>query len=837
MQDNPMILGFTAGELSPWLSTRFDLSQHAQGSALLENFLVEPYGGLRRRQGTRLVATLAHNEDACKLFSFFYSNSDALMLEFYPSGLRFYADAKPVLAEDGQIYRVETPWVDKKMIDSLRLVQVNDVIYATCPYCPVMELHRYANTNWTCSEMIIKPFPRATMMASDVSLRFDLDSDGEMVIEAEDGSAIFTEEMVGKEHLIVDFEAEPETHLLNQPVNFNVYPLPLLSSMSCKSGSLWYQRDASRGDFFFYECIADYTYSLHYTGSNNPIDYPAYFALGCRAMLKSGFCDVVSDWEIVTTGTWTISWVLKRSYDDYDVDSNMRLWDWETVKSFEQNNFQTRKNWSLTGSERMPCRMMLLCTRASTVPFVSPLSFSLMGRKVTYAMKITSVISSSKATAKVYSVGTVKTMNFRSRNWSFGAFGPSHGYPCFAGFHEGRIWFGGTRMQPTTLRASMVDDFNNFFMDSEPDSALHLTLASDDQSRICWMSTARGLLFGTAEGEWILQSSDSLGLAPTNASFVRQSSVGSDDREAYSIENSVFYVQRGGKRLREISYKLESDGFSSTDTSLLSEHLFASGVREWVVQRGGNSRVWVLMNDGTLAVLTTNVAQRVTAWQRVSFAGARPLHISSLPSSTSLEDEIWLVMRRRREGKDVMFLECIREGQAMMDCYSESVYRDGALRFPDLSGLLVWIYPQGHPELAHELELDADGGILIDLQLWEACHLLESESIFAAGLKIVSQVETMPFDSESNFNSVNQLGRVTLRLLSSDPCFDYRPTHVEQWERYDASRDWREYPYSGSVRLSQIPSPGVGMGMAIRCDSLRDFNLLSLSVERDFHGK
>ena len=71
MQEYTYITGFTAGELTPWLSSRFDLQAYARGAALLSNFEVQPYGGVRRRCGTQHVSTAAaQNSTAVRLVPF-----------------------------------------------------------------------------------------------------------------------------------------------------------------------------------------------------------------------------------------------------------------------------------------------------------------------------------------------------------------------------------------------------------------------------------------------------------------------------------------------------------------------------------------------------------------------------------------------------------------------------------------------------------------------------------------------------------------------------------------------------------------------------------------------
>ncbi|MBQ8900677.1 MAG: hypothetical protein IJY72_06965, partial [Akkermansia sp.] len=87
------------------------------------------------------------------------------------------------------------------------------------------------------------------------------------------------------------------------------------------------------------------------------------------------------------------------------------------------------------------------------------------------------------------------------------------------------------------------------------------------------------------------------------------------------------------------------------------------------------------------------------------------------------------------------------------------------------------------------------------------------------------------------YNTVRQEGRVRLRVMESDPAFSCKATHAQEWEPYDPERDRRSYPYSGEIRVSQLPEPGVGQGFALRIDGNLDFRLLSLTVEMDFHGR
>lgn len=46
-----------------------------------------------------------------------------------------------------------------------------------------------------------------------------------------------------------------------------------------------------------------------------------------------------------------------------------------------------------------------------------------------------------------------------------------------------------------------------------------LTMAASQQNRIAWISSLRGLMIGTSEGEWRLRASDSAGINANNANL------------------------------------------------------------------------------------------------------------------------------------------------------------------------------------------------------------------------------------------------------------------------------------------------------------------------------
>lgn len=826
MQDTQYITGFTAGELSPWLSSRFDLQAYRRGAALLRNFEVLPYGGLQRRRGTEYIGIAAEQSGALRLVPFHFSESDALMLEFFPGGVRVYRDGILLSADDDTPYSVATPWKTADEIAALRFTQVNDVIYVTCPYCCPYRLERHADTNWQCVEMYPEPFPRETYLQQDSELRVQLEQNGSYAkLETDSPAPEFTPEMVRNEHIITEVNVPAQTYFMNKSISFSSIATPDLSTSTVVYGTICKEYDESSKLYYYYTVYNSYL-PEYFNGSKSARDYPNCFLPGVLWLTdEQKPYEVCRDWEVRTNGEWNAVWELWRSYDSFSTHANCLNWQWTRIRTFDQTAYSERQNWAVSGSENEPCRMVLVCRASSTDKPGANIFFRSQGGMRELRWEIIYYYNPRKVRALLSSFYADSCGSFRTRNWSFGAFGHRNGYPTFSGVHQGRLWLGGIRGLPTTLIASSTGDFRNFRVGSDADAALHLTLATDNQSRICWIYPSRNLLIGTTENEWVLSSSDGSPLSATSAAFQRQSSIGCENLPAAGVENTVFYVQRGGKRLREISYKLEADGYTSVDTGILAEHLFRSGIREWAVQHGDSTRVWVLMNDDTLAVLTMNAEHQVTAWQSVDFNGRKVLHLAALPSTRTGGDELWLVLQNVQSG--CVSIERMTATEQFMDGRGRySANASGRYQAPHLAGMLAFVYPVAAPDAQQMVSIDNDGSFNHD-----------AIGDFYVAVPYRSELQTMPYESERSFNSIRQLGRVRLRLLDCAPTFHYRASCADTWEQYEPSQDSLPTPYTGSVRVSHMPIPGVGQGFSLYVDGNCDFRLLAMSIEFDFHGK
>lgn len=73
---------FTAGELSPNLHSRADLSKYTNGLALCENFIVRSQGGVVNRPGTRFIGEVRDSSKRARLIPFQFNTEQTYILVF-----------------------------------------------------------------------------------------------------------------------------------------------------------------------------------------------------------------------------------------------------------------------------------------------------------------------------------------------------------------------------------------------------------------------------------------------------------------------------------------------------------------------------------------------------------------------------------------------------------------------------------------------------------------------------------------------------------------------------------------------------------------------------------
>ena len=160
---------FNGGEFSPLAYGRSDLAKYKNGLSLCQNYVPTSQGGLTRRPGTRYVAEVKNSANAVRLVSFEFSITQAYVLEFGPSYVRFYANDGRLESSPGVAYEVATPY-GAGDLDKLSFTQSADVLYIAHPSYAPRKLVRAGALSWTLSTITFLDGPYLPVNVSSTTL-------------------------------------------------------------------------------------------------------------------------------------------------------------------------------------------------------------------------------------------------------------------------------------------------------------------------------------------------------------------------------------------------------------------------------------------------------------------------------------------------------------------------------------------------------------------------------------------------------------------------------------------------------------------------------------------
>ena len=304
-------------------------------------------------------------------------------------------------------------------------------------------------------------------------------------------------------------------------------------------------------------------------------------------------------------------------------------------------------------------------------------TISTTGLKEIAYVKITNVVNSYTATATV--IKNLPAITATS-NWSEGAWSAVRGYPAKVTFQERRLWFARTNHEPQKEWGSKVFEYENFALDTEADDdALNLPLASNESNEIQWLAPGKSLIAGTFGGAFVTNSGSSEPITPDNANASEEIGFGADSIMPKKIGNFLYYVQRFGLKLREMFFNWELDTYKAADRTILSPHILGDGVIDMDVQQNPETILYCVLTSGTLATMTREVDQEVTAWARHSTAGTYT-SIAIIPSQTASYDEAWVIVERWINGSQKKYVEFF-ENIEVPDRQDKCLYLHSALSF------------------------------------------------------------------------------------------------------------------------------------------------------------
>lgn len=363
--------------------------------------------------------------------------------------------------------------------------------------------------------------------------------------------------------------------------------------------------------------------------------------------------DIQGDWTITTVGTWigTVR-ILRIPKKEMDEDGGAGFTAYEVVREF--NSLGTARNFTATGTEtdRVGLKIQIAnyVSNTNARVFLESTDFNSGG-----TVTINSVASGTSAGATVDKwLGSTITA---TTQWSEAAFSAVRGYPRSVCVHEQRLCFGGTTSQPNTVWCSKVDDFEDFQLGSNADDALQFTVASSEGNRIAWMFSQKRLMIGTSGDEWTVGGADSSSpFSASNIQAQRQSSYGSKTTRAILLNDVLLFLQRRGRKIRELTYNFERDGWVAPDLCVLAEHITEGEIVEMAFQQQPDAILWAVKGDGKLVGMSYERDQEVVAWHRHSTDGDFE-SVATVYGLSGADDEVWFVVKRTINGTTKRYIE------------------------------------------------------------------------------------------------------------------------------------------------------------------------------------
>jgi hypothetical protein len=238
--------------------------------------------------------------------------------------------------------------------------------------------------------------------------------------------------------------------------------------------------------------------------------------------------------------------------------------------------------------------------------------------------------SSGYAKIRSYTSATVVKIDIKddfsgtgsTTDWKLGAFSDTTGHPSCVSFFEQRLVFAGTTDEPQTLYFSKSGDYENMTVGTNADDAMVYTIASNQVNAIRYLKAVRTLIVGTTGGEWTVSADGTdAAVTPSNVTIKKQSSYGSSTVDAVPAGNATLFLQRAKRKIRELAYDFDVDGYSAPDLTILNETVTDSGIDEMAYQQSPDSNLWCVRNDGVLACLTYQRSENVVSWTRHKVGG------------------------------------------------------------------------------------------------------------------------------------------------------------------------------------------------------------------------
>lgn len=307
----------------------------------------------------------------------------------------------------------------------------------------------------------------------------------------------------------------------------------------------------------------------------------------------------------------------------------------------------------------------------------------------------------------------------------------TRGWPRTVTFHEGRLYFGGSKSRPSTIWGSKIGLFFEFVpSESLDDDAIEATLDTNELNVITDIISSRDFQVFTTGGEFYVPQQGTDPITPLTFTFKNVSRNGiKPGTRVQSVETGSVYIQRQGKSLNEFVFSDAQLTYITQRISLLSGHLLKGPKRIALRKASSTEEADLLLmtnaDDGSMAVFSVMRAQQITAPSEFTTDG------EFIDVGVDV-NEIYCVTKRVFDGTTKYFIELFGNDY-LTDCAFVGTVASGLTGLPH-EGKLLNVICDTVPQSDETVD---SGAITFDRA---------SIATYEAGLPISVYMKTMPVE-------------------------------------------------------------------------------------------
>ena len=252
----------------------------------------------------------------------------------------------------------------------------------------------------------------------------------------------------------------------------------------------------------------------------------------------------------------------------------------------------------------------------------------------------------------------------------------ARGYPNSIALGEQRVWFAGAAGEPDTVRGTVTGDYYNLGPGDADDMACIYVIGTEEVNVAQWLHYWKGLVLGTLGNEITIRGSTGGAdpLTPTSVAIAAHTAYGSESNVRNKVGNALLFVERSGRRVRELLYNYLTEAYEgdAEDLTVYADHLTLDYTfTDSAYLKTPSNTLFYLRSEGTLAALLYSQKHKVSGWSRhstVDSTGTSVIEsIASIPNPVNKRDELWATIKRTINGSTVRYIEVYDPGK-YLDC-------------------------------------------------------------------------------------------------------------------------------------------------------------------------